>query len=277
MTIHQSPQPYNAPGDLFKLQKDLERATDTNLLVSILFEALSERLDICGIRYDNPAMHIHIELGSSAIHSCAYHLKQNRKEFGSITTFQTHQLSEVTLSRLEAIIGLFIQPLQDSLLYQQVMTLHHWDPVTRVNNKTAFKRALNTQRQNRRESDHKLNALFMHLTNLRDIYAAYGSDNADTLLCQIIQNIREHCRDQDNIFRFSEDKFVVLLSNTSPEEAERISHRLADICNTEEQQINGTKINCKIDIELVECGSEESCSACDHIDQQHCISQPNKR
>jgi diguanylate cyclase (GGDEF)-like protein len=117
----------------------------------------------------------------------------------------------------------------------------------------------------------------MHLTNLRDIYTAYGSDNADTLLCQIIQNIREHCRDQDNIFRFSEDKFVVLLSNTSPEEAERISHRLADICNTEERQINGTKINCKIDIELVECGSEESCSACDHIDQQHCISQPNKR
>lgn len=264
---------YRAPSDLSKLQHDLERAFDTRELVDILFSALQERLDISGLRYDNPDLHIHITFGDSAPHRCEYNLTQDNRSFGKITTQQRHRLSEVALTRLETILGMFMMPLQDSLLYQQAMTHSNWDPVTRVNNKTAFKRALNTQRTLRRSSDKKLNAVFMHLHNLRDIYGEYGSDASDAMLCHLVDQLRDHCRGGDEIFRFSEDEFVILLADTEAQQAENIAKRLSEVCQRHQEHFHGVDIQCQINVEVVECGSRKLCDGCEHADQHHCLKQ----
>lgn len=273
MNTFQHRQPYQAPGELSKLQHDLECSLDTRELIHVLFENLQGRIGICGLRYDNPALHMHITLGDTASHTCEYQLKQQEQAFGSITTFQKKPLSEIALSRIETMLGLLIMPLQDSLLYQQAMTHSHWDPVTRVNNKTAFKRALNTFRNQRRSSDQKLNAVFLHLNNLRNIYNEFGSNAADAMLCHLIDQLREQCRSEDQIFRFSDDEFVVLLTDTENNEAQLVSQRLSSICQGHQENFHGTHIACDIAVEVVECGSRTMCHGCEHAEKQHCLNQ----
>lgn len=270
-------QEYKAPSDLSKLQHDLERALDTHELVEVLYKALNERLDIAGIRYDHSALHMHISFGDSAKHSCEYHLTQEQRQYGTITTLQKHRLSEVALTRLETILGMFMMPLKDSLLYQQAMSHSSWDPVTRVNNKTAFKRALNTLRGQRRSSDKKLNAVFMHLSNLGNIYNEHGSDASDAMLCHLIDQTRENCRTGDQIFRFSEDEFVVLLTDTDDEQAAIIAQRLSNVCRRHHEHFHGVDFQCNINIEMVECAGDTLCGDGDQSEQQRCLkkSQPN--
>lgn len=273
MTMFHNTIEYKAPSDLSKLQHDLERAFDTHELVEVLYKALSERLDIAGIRYDNPELHMHISLGDSAKHSCEYNLTQEHKRYGTITTLQKHRLSEVALTRLETILSMFMMPLQDSLLYQQAMSHSSWDPVTRVNNKTAFKRALNTLRGQRRSSDKKLNAVFMHLSNLGNIYKQHGSDASDAMLCHLIDQMRENCRAGDQIFRFSEDEFVVLLTDTDDEQAALIAQRLGNVCRRHQEHFHGVELQCNINIEMVACASHTLCDDCDQSEQQRCLKQ----
>ncbi|HSG62170.1 MAG TPA: GGDEF domain-containing protein [Pseudomonadales bacterium] len=273
MTMFHNTTEYKAPSDLSKLQHDLERAFDTHELVDVLFNALSKRLDITGLRYDNPGLHIHIACGESARHSCEYNLVQDQRHYGTITTLQKHRLSEVALTRLETILGMFMMPLQDSLLYQQAMTHSHWDPVTRVNNKTAFKRALNTLRAQRRSSDKKLNAVFMHLSNLRTIYAEHGSDASDAMLCHLIDQLRDNCRAGDQIFRFSDDEFVVLLGETNNDQAAIIAHRLSQVCRHHQEHFHGVDLQCNINVEIVECGDGTPCGICEQSEQQRGLSQ----
>ncbi len=264
---------YRAPSELSKLQHDLDRAFDTRELVNVLYSALQERLYISGLRYDHPELHIHISIGDSAPHSCEYSLTQDNHNFGKITTLQRHRLSEVALTRLETILGMLMMPLQDSLLYQQAMSHSNWDPVTRVNNKTAFKRALNTQRTQRRSSDKKLNAVFIHLQNLRDIYGEFGSNASDAMLCHLIDQLRDHCRGGDEIFRFSDDEFVILLADTEAQQAEVIAHRLGEVCQRHQEHFQGIDIQSQIKVEVVECGSHTLCEGCEHADQHHCLKQ----
>lgn len=261
---------------LDKFQHDLECALDTRELTDILYDYLNSQLNIASLHYDNAELHIHIKLGNQAPHSCHYTLTQDGRQLGTIVTTQSQRLSEVALTRLETILGMFIMPLQDSLMYQQAMTLSQWDPVTRVNNKTAFTRALNTVRHQRRQRDKKLNAIFLQLSDLDSIYARHGSDVADAMLCHFIDLLREHSRSEDQIFRFSDDEFVVLLADTTPEQTSAIAGRLKHICQEHHEHTRGLDINCQINVEMVACERGGECDGCRHANRHRCLQQESR-
>lgn len=264
------------PAVLDKFQHDLDCALDTKELIDILFDYLNQQLGISGINYDNPELHIHIKLGNHAAHSCEYTLSQDGRQLGTISTTQAHRLSEVALTRLETILGMFVMPLQDSLMYQQAMTFSQWDPVTRVNNKTAFTRALNTFRHQRRQRDKKLNAIFLQLSDLGSIYARHGSDVADAMLCHFIDLLREQCRNDDQIFRFSDDEFVVLLADTTAEQANVIAERLKHICQQHHEHARGLDISCQIAVEMVACDRHGNCDGCQQANRHRCLQRETR-
>lgn len=254
------------------LQREMEHALDTRELIAILFKAIVKNIGISGLHYDNKEMHIHIHTGKTAPHQCNYRLLQGENDYGSITTFQHEKLDEVAMSRIEGFLGMMLMPLQDSLLYQKAMINSCWDPVTRVNNKTAFKRALRTMQQEYKEAN-SLHAIFIKLEKLEEIYRANSVEQTDNMLHHIIDLAHDNCRSSDQIFRFSDDEFVILLPRTTERQVKQIAHRIYQLCEEHHEHINGCDIDCHVSVDIISCTHECNCNLCPHADSYKCLKQ----
>lgn len=264
---------YPTHNELKSLERQLDVAQDTRELINVFFTTLSHRLPIEGFHYDHEDLGIHIHIGKTKPHQCNYRLLQGNNYFGSVTTFQSHPLNEVSMGRIESLIGILLQPLQDSLRYQTAIVNSCWDPVTRVNNKTAFKRALNTLRNNSNGENEHLNAVFIKLDSLNSIYQKYDKKDIDAMLCHLIDLAHEHCRSTDQIFRFSDDEFVMLLTHTDETQAIKIAHRIELLCEVHQEHIHGSDINCHVSLDVVNCEKKHDCSHCPHQNSPHCLTQ----
>jgi len=259
--------------ELNTLQRKMDHALDTRELIFTVYEAIAKNIGICGLHYDNKKLHIHIHIGKTAPHQCNYRLLQGDKNYGSVTSFQRERLDDIAMTRIEALLGMMLQPLQDSLLYQKAMIKSCWDPVTRVNNKTAFKRALKTLQQQRRSIDQNINAVFIKLDSLQNIYIQHSIEQTDNMLHHIIDLAHEHCRKSDQIFRFSDDEFVILLPNTSEEQAQQIADRIHTLCEEHQEHVDGSDIDCHVMVEIVNCNRDSNCKSCQHANSGKCLKQ----
>ncbi|MBZ0332465.1 GGDEF domain-containing protein [Halomonas sp. ANAO-440] len=103
------------------------------------------------------------------------------------------------------------------------------DGLTGAGNRRLFEQQLQQEFQRSRRSRHALSIILMDVDNFKRINDEYGHLVGDQVLKEIVQVTRSMLRIQDHLARYGGEEFVVVLPETSPEEACLVAKRILEI------------------------------------------------
>lgn len=121
--------------------------------------------------------------------------------------------------KLTAVLVVF-RPLSVSDLAEDLFPeLTYRDPLTGLYNRGFFEKELARLDQ---VAHWPLSILFADLNGLKLANDIFGHSVGDSLIVEVANVLKQHSRAQDRVFRWGGDEFIMLLPNTSEEEAQRI-------------------------------------------------------
>ena len=97
------------------------------------------------------------------------------------------------------------------------------DGLTGLYNRISLERTIKDLEKN---ANGKLGILFADLDNFKYYNDVFGHDTGDRILVKVAAHIRSQFRQQDMIFRFGGDEFLILMPDTDLEQGEKLSIRL---------------------------------------------------
>lgn len=100
------------------------------------------------------------------------------------------------------------------------------DPLTQLGNRRAFDWELPRQIQGAREHHQSLSLLMLDIDYFKRVNDNYGHLVGDQVLRMLADRLRHHLRFYETPFRYGGEEFVVILQNTSLQEAEKTGERL---------------------------------------------------
>lgn len=100
------------------------------------------------------------------------------------------------------------------------------DPLTQLGNRRAFDWEMPRQIQVSREQRHPLSLLVLDIDYFKQVNDEHGHLVGDQVLRMFAERLRHHMRFYETPFRYGGEEFVVILQNTSFDEAEKVAERL---------------------------------------------------
>jgi diguanylate cyclase (GGDEF)-like protein len=102
---------------------------------------------------------------------------------------------------------------QRELAERQLHDMAHTDPLTRLANRTHFRRRLGDVLEQTRHGRRMIALLWLDLDRFKTINDALGHPVGDALLCQVANRLRRTLPQQDIVARLGGDEFAIVLTN----------------------------------------------------------------
>lgn len=106
--------------------------------------------------------------------------------------------------------------------------LANYDTLTDLPNRTLLKNRLQKLVINSNKNDLEFSILFLGLDRFKLINNALGHSFGDELLKAVTKRIKKNIRDDDTLARIGGDEFIILLNNTSKENAEIVAKNIIE-------------------------------------------------
>jgi two-component system cell cycle response regulator len=100
------------------------------------------------------------------------------------------------------------------------------DPLTQLGNRRAFDWEMPRQIQVARDQKQPLSLLVLDIDYFKHVNDTYGHLVGDQVLRMFADRLRHHMRFYETPFRYGGEEFVVVLQNTTVDEAEQVAERL---------------------------------------------------
>ncbi|NLM40503.1 MAG: sensor domain-containing diguanylate cyclase [Firmicutes bacterium] len=125
------------------------------------------------------------------------------------------------------IAGLTIDISSLKAVEQELKTQSYIDPVTGLYNRAYFEKQLNELDN---EKNLPLSVIVGDLNGLKWTNDVYGHKTGDDLIIEMADVLRRTCRKTDIITRWGGDEFIILMPNTTREEAKVVCNRIRENC-----------------------------------------------
>jgi diguanylate cyclase (GGDEF)-like protein len=121
--------------------------------------------------------------------------------------------------------------IKNLVLFDQVKSMAIRDALTGLYNYGYFKEALHYEVEKSRRYNMPLSLLFLDIDNFKKFNDTLGHLKGDKILRQVATILKQEIRQADLLCRYGGDEFVMLLSQTPPDQAmilaERLRHHIA--------------------------------------------------
>jgi diguanylate cyclase (GGDEF)-like protein len=137
--------------------------------------------------------------------------------------------SQRDLALLEALADYAAIAIENARHVQRIHELTITDDCTSLYNARHLNFMLDTEIYRSHRYAFEFSLIFIDLDHFKSVNDTHGHLMGSKLLNEIGTAIKEHCRLIDLAFRYGGDEFVVLLPQTSKENAIGVAHRLHDL------------------------------------------------
>lgn len=120
------------------------------------------------------------------------------------------------------------------------------DGLTGVYNRRAFEEILDREMRNRKRYECPLSLLMLDIDDFKQINDTYGHAVGDEVLKCLAKIMQETVRSVDSVCRFGGDEFIIVMPNTSNQQAETVKQRIQD--RLEYENSLGKKVAFKVSI-----------------------------
>jgi diguanylate cyclase (GGDEF)-like protein len=138
--------------------------------------------------------------------------------------------------------------IKNLVLFDQVKSLAIRDALTGLYNYGYFKEALHYEVEKSRRYNMPLSLLFLDIDNFKLVNDTLGHLKGDKTMRQVAAILKQETRQADLLCRYGGDEFVMLLSQTPPDQAmvlaERLRQRIA------QSSINRLEQRCKVTVSI---------------------------
>lgn len=110
-------------------------------------------------------------------------------------------------------------------LYQ----LAHTDPLTGVANRRSIVEAMYRALEHHNKTKEPLSLVLLDLDHFKKVNDQYGHETGDKVLVHVARLMRQNLRQDDLLGRWGGEEFVLLLSNTSLQDAQELCSRLRQV------------------------------------------------
>lgn len=171
---------------------------------------------------------------------CAEALENGADAYIRITSAVAYE--EIRLLKAQIQAGL-----RGVRFYREVMqtndvlsTMALADPLTELSNRRAMEWELPRQIQNARAQSTPLSLVMLDVDYFKSVNDNYGHQVGDRVLQLLAARLRHNLRFQDTLFRFGGEEFVIVLSNTTFQDALIVARRLRRLISDQPFNIDGS-------------------------------------
>jgi diguanylate cyclase (GGDEF)-like protein len=236
----------------------LQSTLELEKLVELFNEELAAIVPHDHFSYVNENENIKYDIGKVALHSSNYRLVLFGKSLGQVTISRNTKFVEVEIQKIESLISALIYPLRNALLYKQAVEKAYIDPLTGVNNRAAFDKAIEQEMEFSARHKHHLTLMMLDLDKFKDINDNYGHTVGDAILRSFADSIMKYLRGSDILFRYGGEEFSVLLRNTGTEGAALLAERMRKSVEEMEFEYNNIKVKTTVSIGLAQMQEGDS-------------------
>lgn len=207
----------------------LQTTLEAERIVGYFFQEIQSAVAVDGLTYRHDIAGLEIEQGSRGKHRALYRLNTTDDYFGEIEFTRRRRFSEGELVKLESLLDLFVYPIRNALKYQDALRSALTDPLTGLGNRLSLSNALKRELELCRRYDQSLSVLLIDIDRFKSINDLFGHQTGDHVLQAVADITRRSVRDADSVYRLGGEEFLILMANTSLEDAELIGNRIR--CN----------------------------------------------
>jgi diguanylate cyclase (GGDEF)-like protein len=138
----------------------------------------------------------------------------------------TDGFSDRDLGLLEALADYAAIALENARHVQRIHELTITDDCTNLYNARHLNFVLDTEIYRSQRYGYEFTLIFIDLDHFKQVNDTHGHLTGSLLLAEIGQTIKSHCRLIDFAFRYGGDEFVILLPQTSKENAYNVARRI---------------------------------------------------
>nr|WP_298143033.1 sensor domain-containing diguanylate cyclase [uncultured Pseudomonas sp.] len=140
----------------------------------------------------------------------------------------------------------------------RITALATTDQLTELLNRRGFDLLANQALQETRRNQGELCALLLDLDNFKELNDTHGHQAGDQVLRGFAHNLRDDLRQSDILCRWGGEEFVLLLKDTSVEQARVLAQKIRRQTEQSEFHYNGSALHITTSIGLAQLHAEES-------------------
>ncbi|MEQ1638125.1 MAG: GGDEF domain-containing protein [Methylococcales bacterium] len=204
----------------------LQSTLEFHELIAIFSGKIQNIIPHSGYEYHNQAFDIIVNNGIVTRNSFSYALRFENQDLGEFKIMRNQRFQQAEIKKLEALLVLLCYPLRNATLFRQALQMAYTDPLTKVNNRTAFNDVITRELQLARRNNRQLSLVFLDIDHFKMLNDTYGHACGDAALSSVASTIKQAVRGTDIVFRYGGEEFVVVLSDTPKEGAGIIAERI---------------------------------------------------
>lgn len=137
-----------------------------------------------------------------------------------------HSLSVVVYELLVAVTSFGMVWIVSYSVQRVLLEQASHDPLTKVLNRRALESTIDTEHARSLRNDSPLSVIMLDIDHFKRINDRFGHARGDEVLIEIASVLTKNTRPYDSIARFGGEEFIILLPNTSVDQAELIAENL---------------------------------------------------
>ncbi len=231
-----------------EMAKSLQTTLEPGKLIELFARETLKIIAHDSLRYVNEDHGLDILLGNKQEHTSTYQLLVNDDSLGKIEFSRAVPFTDDELKAFEFLLSSLLYPLRNALLYQQALATALQDPLTGINNRTAFNNSFNREIEIARRHGTDLTLLVLDIDHFKQINDEYGHLAGDHVLQEIARRISNCIRGSDMLFRYGGEEFTILLSNTDTDGARLLAERIRHCICRQPVVLDEQQIDCSVSI-----------------------------
>ena len=236
----------------------LQSTLDINILIELFDNELRKISSHSYLNYKNSIEKINISLGELIEEKLTFDLKIDNNSLGELVISRNSEFSKWEIHKINNLVSVLIQPLNNALIYRQAITNASTDPVTELNNRMLFNKVIEQEIDFAQRYKQKLLLMMLDLDKFKKINDNYGHNTGDLLLNNIGKILTHLMRRSDLVFRYGGDEFCIILRNTSLDGASTLANRIRKEISEQKFDCNNIEIKTSISIGLVKLHEDDN-------------------
>jgi diguanylate cyclase (GGDEF)-like protein len=210
----------------FTLMSRLQTSMDPELSLSIFRQEIVNYLPITSITFCDEIKRCENSISNKQGYCISQRLAVKGNAIGCLKCYFEKKPTLAQVKLLKHLAKVFSHPLSNAMQYQQIKSMALTDNLTGLANRNNFEIKYQMLVTSCLERKSSFSLLIIDLDGFKNVNDQFGHQTGDLVLSDFAKLLLVCCREQDEVFRFGGDEFIILLNDARLEAVPNIANRI---------------------------------------------------